>query len=255
MIKISYIDKEIIANLFDEYVSHYNASNGMIYLKIIHTKNVANNCENIARSIKILNDDDVKLAWLIGMLHDIGRFEQIKRYSTFRDEHSIDHAEFGVKLLFDEDLLDNFIKLDKESETIIRFAILNHNKLKIDNILTEKQKIFTKIIRDADKLDIFRVCATDKPIDVYGGTKEEIEATIISDDVYKLAMQKKCIPYTMRYTLADDIVCHLMLIWDLNFKRSFDLAKQQGFYKKIQDFDFVDKDSQVKFKKINSLIK
>lgn len=249
------INKNKICKIFDDYTSHYDASDGMVKLKIIHTKNVANNCEQIAKTIKIFDNDDIQLAWLIGMLHDIGRFEQIKRYGTFRDEKSIDHAQFGIELLYEEDLLKHFVDIDKETAEIIRVAIANHNKLKIEDGLNPRQLEFAKIIRDADKLDIFRVCAQDPSIDVYGATKDEIENSNISDSVYKLAMSKKGIPYTIRYTLADDIVCHLALLWDLNYDVSVDIAKQQGYFKQMQDFNFKDIASRKKYQDIVRLLK
>ena len=55
----------------------------MIILKKEHTYRVANLSEKIARSISDiydLSEGDVDLAWIIGMFHDIGRFEQVKRY-------------------------------------------------------------------------------------------------------------------------------------------------------------------------------
>ena len=42
------------------------------------------------------------------MLHDIGRFEQIRRFGTFNDAQSVDHAEFGADLLFKECLIRKF---------------------------------------------------------------------------------------------------------------------------------------------------
>ena len=46
-----------------------------------------------------------------------------------------------------------YIENDKYDE-IIRKAIKNHNKFEIEKRLTEKELIFAKIIRDADKIDI-----------------------------------------------------------------------------------------------------
>ena len=77
------IDKERVLISFKEYVEQYDASQLMIALKIKHTYIVAENCERIAKSLN-LSDDDVLFAWASGMLHDVGRFEQVKRYNTFQ---------------------------------------------------------------------------------------------------------------------------------------------------------------------------
>ena len=55
------------------------ASDEKIKLKIDHTYRVAGLCQRIAESLG-LSEPDVDIAWLLGMLHDIGRFEQIRRF-------------------------------------------------------------------------------------------------------------------------------------------------------------------------------
>ena len=48
------------------------------------------------------------------LLHDIGRFKQIKLYDNFIDNmENNDHADYGVKILFEENLIRKFIEDDK----------------------------------------------------------------------------------------------------------------------------------------------
>lgn len=100
------IDRERVKNTFAEYTSGYNATDPKIKLKIDHTYRVAELCELISRDLK-LDEYETDVAWLTGMLHDVGRFEQIKRYNTFNDARSVDHANFGADLLFKEGLIDH----------------------------------------------------------------------------------------------------------------------------------------------------
>jgi len=86
------IDRERVKNTFAEYTSGYNATDPKIKLKIDHTYRVAELCELIARNLK-LDEYETDVAWLTGMLHDVGRFEQIKRYNTFNDAQSVDHVK------------------------------------------------------------------------------------------------------------------------------------------------------------------
>lgn len=102
------IDRERVKNTFAEYTSGYNATDPKIKLKIDHTYRVAELCELIARNLK-LDEYETDVAWLTGMLHDVGRFEQIKRYNTFNDAQSVDHANFGANLLFKEGLIDTYV--------------------------------------------------------------------------------------------------------------------------------------------------
>ena len=93
------IDRQRVKEQFASYTRNYDPTDPKIALKIAHTYRVADHCEEIARSLG-MNDEDIEIAWLLGMLHDIGRFEQVKRYGTFYDNQSVDHAEFGADLLF-----------------------------------------------------------------------------------------------------------------------------------------------------------
>ena len=102
------IERNRVKEIFAEYVSHYDAQDEKVKLKIDHTYRVAELCDAIARSVN-LTTEEIDLAWLCGMLHDIGRFEQIKNYGTFIDADSVDHALYGAKILFDEEKIYAFL--------------------------------------------------------------------------------------------------------------------------------------------------
>lgn len=121
---------------------------------------MAENARNIALSLNLSNEE-VKLAELIGLLHDICRFEQVKLYGTFYDNKSIDHATKGLEVLFEDKHIRKFVTEDKYDAVIFK-AINNHNKFYIEKGLNEKELLHCKIIRDADKMDIFRAFCIDK---------------------------------------------------------------------------------------------
>ena len=83
---------------FTEYTNNYLEYGEMIQLKINHTLRVVDLCERIAKSLN-LTEEEIYISKIIGLLHDIGRFEQWKQYNTFRDQSSVDHADFGVEVL------------------------------------------------------------------------------------------------------------------------------------------------------------
>lgn len=107
------IDRQRVKDAFAEYTSHYDASDGKIKLKIDHTYRVAGLCGRIATSLG-LPSQDVDLAWLLGMLHDVGRFEQLRQYGTFSDADSIDHAHFATEILFGQGRLADYVGLTLE---------------------------------------------------------------------------------------------------------------------------------------------
>ena len=93
------IERERVRETFREYTDAYDATDEKIKLKIDHTYRVAELCERIAKAEQ-MEKTEVDLAWLLGMLHDVGRFEQLRRYGTFSDADSIDHAALGADILF-----------------------------------------------------------------------------------------------------------------------------------------------------------
>ena len=139
---------------FRKYVSNYDLNNIKIKLKYDHSIRVMELSEKYSKQLGF-SDYDIKLATMIGLLHDIGRFEQLKMYDSF-DDRKIDHADLGVKILFDEGLIERFWD-NKDDYELIKLAIKNHNKFKIEDINDERIMKHAKLIRDTDKIDIMYV--------------------------------------------------------------------------------------------------
>lgn len=253
------INRKNVINAFAEYVRNYDPSDEKIKLKIDHTYRVAGLCQRIAESL-CLSEPDVDIAWLLGMLHDIGRFEQIRRFGTFNDAQSVDHAEFGADLLFKEGLIRKFAEgyyeecelaepENQEDEQIIKnnehhnkdtglleMAIRQHNKYRVKEDLTERQRMFCDILRDADKVDIFKVNA-DIPMEIiYDVTTEELKNGIITKEVLESFYKKETVLKSVRRSAVDHIVGHISLLFELVYKESYRQAKEQGYVYKLLDF-------------------
>lgn len=253
------INRKNVINAFAEYVRNYDPSDEKIKLKINHTYRVAGLCQRIAESLG-LSEPDVDIAWLLGMLHDIGRFEQIRRFGTFNDAQSVDHAEFGADLLFKEGLIRKFAEgyyeecelaepENQEDEQIIKnnehhnkdtglleMAIRQHNKYRVKEDLTERQRMFCDILRDADKVDIFKVNA-DIPMEIiYDVTTEELKNGIITKEVLESFYKKETVLKSVRRSAVDHIVGHISLLFELVYKESYRQAKEQGYVYKLLDF-------------------
>ena len=110
---------------FDKFVSNYDIGNERIKLKYNHSYRVMKLSEKYSKKIGF-SKEDIELAKIIGLLHDIGRFEQVKLYNTFNDKESVDHALLGVKLLFEDGLISKFWDKEEDYE-IIKYSIINHN--------------------------------------------------------------------------------------------------------------------------------
>lgn len=253
------INRKNVINAFAEYVRNYDPSDEKIKLKINHTYRVAGLCQRIAESLG-LSEPDVDIAWLLGMLHDIGRFEQIRRFGTFNDVQSVDHAEFGADLLFKEGLIRKFAEGyyeecelarsgNEEAEQMIKnnehhnkdtglleMAIRQHNKYRVKEDLTERQRMFCDILRDADKVDIFKVNA-DIPMEIiYDVTTEELKNGVITKEVLESFYKKETVLKSVRRSAVDHIVGHISLLFELVYKESYRQAKEQGYVYKLLDF-------------------
>ena len=214
---------------YKEYISHYNPQDSKIALKIAHINRTAEKAKWLAEKLQ-LSQEDMMLAELIGLLHDIGRFEQIKRYHTFVDKDSINHGEYSVKILFEDHLIRNFIE-DNRYDAIIRKAILNHNKDKIENIQDDRQRMHCKVIRDADKLDIFQVILDEKlnttyPLERY--PREGVSKEILDDFI-----TQHVIDYTKRATCVDILVSHMAYVFDINYLYTLREIKEKEYIGRI----------------------
>lgn len=110
---IKEIDRNKVTKAFSDYTAAYDASDSKIKLKIDHTYRVAALCERIAKSER-MSQEDADLAWLLGMLHDIGRFEQLRKFGTFNDAESVDHAKLGADILFQEGKIRDYVTEEAE---------------------------------------------------------------------------------------------------------------------------------------------
>ena len=205
---------------FDKYISNYDKSVKQIRFKYFHSYRVEKLMKKLAIALG-LSKEEVKIAELIGLLHDIGRFEQIKKYGDCSDvKTGIDHADESCIYLFDNNHIRDFIEDDKY-DSIIEDAIKYHNKIKIDDSIVGKNLLFSKMIRDMDKVDIYRVLS------------EEYSFIFNKDDVtskvYETFNNHKTIDSHDKKTETDQVYAHLAFVYDINFKESFEILKQTNY--------------------------
>ena len=260
------INREHIKKTFQEYTDRYDSTNPKIKLKIDHTYRVADLCEQIAQSLE-LSAAEVDLAWLSGMLHDVGRFEQLRRYNTFSDAQSIDHARFAVELLYDEGLIADYVPEISTTELVsdartwrsmggvnefptaqsedmplsdilqtLRIAIGEHSAYRIQKGLDERTRMFCQILRDADKVDIFRVICDTPMEEVYGFQTKDILRSAITPEVMQAFYEHHAVLRKLKKCPADYIVAHGSLTFELVYPESLRIAKEQGYLKQMMSF-------------------
>ncbi len=236
-------------NAFKKYLENYDINDDKVKLKIVHTYGVVKAAEYLADSLE-LDEENKSLAKIIALLHDIGRFEQTKMSKEvydIADKMFFDHAEYGVKILFDEGLIRKFVE-DEKYDKVIYKAILNHNKLEIEKGLKEDELLHTKLIRDADKIDNFRVKLTES-FKVLLGTEdtEAIFNDTISDKIYNDFMSKKLININENKTYLDRWSGYIAFIFDMNFDASLKYLKENDLVNKCFD--------RIKYCNVETIIK
>ena len=212
------IDIENAKKVFKEYVENFNPEDGRIKLKIDHIERVTGYCKNIANSLN-LNEEQTRLAELIGIFHDIGRFKQAEKYHTFSDKESgINHAEYSIKVLYEDNLIEKF-NVDSKYHDIIKKSVLNHNKNAIEKGLQDEELLFAKIIRDADKLDIITHVINDYDFESVFWYPE-FDCKEINEELIETLLEKHTLDYSKINNNADQILTFFNMIFDLNFKYS-----------------------------------
>lgn len=179
-------------------------------------------------------EDDRKITFLVAILHDIGRFSQMLEFNTFSDEKSVDHAERAVNIIKESGLLETLNIANKE---LVFTAILNHNKFKIQEGLTGQEMLHSKLIRDADKLDIYKVLA-----EYYSKRNGEINHTLtwelqkgtaVSPAVAKEILSGKMVSKKNLVSEIDVKILQLSWVYDLNFRPTFEYLLKQRYLENV----------------------
>lgn len=227
---------------FKAYVNTFDLNNEKISGKIAHTYRVCEIARILSKDLG-LNEKDSLLFEKIALLHDIGRFEQIKEQESFSD-FKVDHATLGVNYLFKDKNISKYNQ-DEEENKIIYEAINYHNKHTLDIPFIDKRtNMFINLIRDADKIDI---------INLLSKRKGYIDFVGVPDSYFKDLENKKLVKICdIEATSSTQfmIVCGYM--YDFNYKESLKLLKERQYLENYFNSLEVDEKVKVKFNKLVS---
>lgn len=207
------IKEEIILKKWQEYIEQFDTNDKGIAIKISHTKHVVDLANKLAKRMN-LDEEQTMLIKTIGLLHDLGRFPQYEKTKQYNDTLThIDHAQLANNYLFLEGHIKDF-EIPEKYHEIIKKAIYNHNKLEIEDNLTEEELFYAKLIRDIDKIDIFRVSATNYEFTYEKNLTKKVKETFDN---------KKLIDDSEKQNDSDRMARLLAFIFDINFKESYEL--------------------------------
>ena len=244
-------------SFFGKYVKKFldNASKDekeALSLKIVHSQKVRGIIKSLSRKIGLL-DRDIFLSELSGLFHDIGRFEQFRLYHTFLDLKSEDHAALSVKVLKREGVLNN---LSYEDKQLVLDSIFVHNKFSIPSEFRDRKLTISKLLRDADKIDIWRVFNTFYkkgigPEDINLGLPFGKE---ISDKVCDDLVAGKIVNIKDVKNQLDFMVMRLTWLYDINFNESLKEIINRKYLDTIFDNLPEGKKKELIIKKISSFL-
>jgi hypothetical protein len=222
---------------FAQYCSSFYSDNEddqrHYLLKEVHTHNV---CANIIRlaADEGLEDDRLLLAETVAILHDVGRFEQYHQFRTFRDSVSVNHAALGAEIIREIDLLADLFPHERE---VVNHAVECHNAFTIPKNSLGDQLFFLQLLRDADKLDIWRVF-----IENYEQPVEKRSAVVelgfpnephCSQEVLEMVARRELVPLSSVRTLSDFKLVQLSWVFDLTFPESYRIIAERDLVRQI----------------------
>lgn len=94
------------------------------------------------------------LAEAAALCHDLGRFPQYRDYGTFKDSDSLNHAHLSARIMKEQAPL-HFLSADEFMS--VETAVRMHNAFMVPDGLSPETEALLRLLRDADKLDIWRV--------------------------------------------------------------------------------------------------
>ena len=225
-----------LARRFKTYADAYierSATPGPLQLKKAHTLRVCSEIESLGREMG-LGDDAVHLAKTMALFHDLGRFRQFEEYQTFLDMKSENHARLSLLEIKKGRILEG---CSPRQAALIKGAIAVHNAAELPRLKDREKLFFMKLLRDADKLDIWRVVIgnyTDPDpenqksvnlglIDCGGCSSEAIAAL-----VQHTYARSDCIR-----ELNDLKLMQISWVFDLNFPQSIIKVKKRNYIQQI----------------------
>ena len=223
---------DALHNWFESYVQTFNDIDAEgfrnILLKVEHTRKVCRIMALLATG-ESLTAQEARLADAIALLHDVGRFPQFRRWRTFRDSDSDNHARLGIEVLREERVLN---QLPRSERLIIEEAIRFHNLLALPLKFSSPTALYIRLIRDADKLDIWRVF-----LDYFRQPPEQRPSAVtlgfpdlpgVSPDCIRELAAGRVIRLEDVRVLNDFKLLQISWVYDLNFRSAYRLLQQRG---------------------------
>lgn len=226
---------------FDDYVAGFYGddeyTNANLKLKENHTYAVCGEMAYLTERLGI-EENDCLTAQTIALFHDVGRFEQFAKYGTYNDTRSENHCALALAELRRHGVLD---ELDERESKIIQTAVKLHGEKMLPVDLDRDIALFAKLIRDADKIDVYRVLIEGykKYMADPGQFNLEIEfpdEPYYSPHMVEAILKGRLVDYNELRTLNDMKLLQLGWVFDVNFAETLVKIQERQFLEQIVAF-------------------
>lgn len=223
---------------FEEYFQSLITDSPENQLKVedirIHSIRVVTNSHLLAQ-VLLQTEEERYVAEVIALFHDYGKAVMIVQGTESPINIQHNHASLSAKLV---QQMEFFSKLSAEVQLIVLKAIENHNKIKLPKLDNEQQTLFARLLRDADKLDIFE--ASYRFFKEKNGlqplmTLDLINRAEVSEKIFKNVLAGKTAAVEDMKTMNDYRLMLLSMAFDLNFKYTFRILSEKQYIQKIYE--------------------
>ncbi len=223
--------------LLEKYVDSFSGLSEIqkrnFQIKKEHSVRVAYNAIHLATKTGI-EDIDNEVVFVAGIYHDTGRFDQFFKHNTFDDDNSLDHGDYSAEILKEQGFISG---MEPDKQDLIYKIIQLHNKFELPRKLSDRELFYAKLLRDADKLDIYKVLT-----DYYSDTSQDPNHTLtwelpkgiyVSPEVARDVLAEKLVLKGKVKSEVDLKVLQLSWVYDMHFKTSFEILLHNRYLEKI----------------------
>jgi len=234
------VPRELISTLRTAFMDYINLfkyepyiTNPIVERTVVHIERVVENILILADHLE-LSENEKAIAEMAARFHDIGRLWLMLPENS--DHEITDHADASIKYL---SAIESFNQLDEVMQNIVIQVIKNHNKPDLPKKESDAILFYIKLLRDADKLDALRATSdyitrkSGKPnMAIYLGVSEK---PVVTPSFCKTIIEGGIPNKEDIVTFNDFIIFQMSWVFDLHFKKSFQILNQKQYMRHLYD--------------------
>lgn len=215
-------------NYVDGFLGDTFTPESLLQMKLIHSRKVEKICRSLAEELG-WNGEDIVTASALGLLHDAGRFSQLAEYGTFSDADSVDHGKRGCEVVKESEILS---QCSAAIQSQILDGILFHNLKTIPPGVQPDSEPFVKLVRDGDKLDIYRIISERIEKNNLGDHLKEALFIRAEGPANPLAIEeiknRQTVSNENILSLADFALMQMSWVFDINYPPILQRIREDG---------------------------